>query len=365
MSDWRDDLRKCAKTAEGVRRQLPLSAAEVSEIAAVASVYKLQVPNHVFSLIDPTDPADPIRKQFIPSGLELKTSPAEYDDVTSESEISPVEGLVHRYPSKVLLLPTSMCGGHCRFCFRRKTKGYSERSLTWAQIKRALQYVRSHPRVNEIILTGGDPLVLDDERLEAILREIRSIPSVTTVRVHTRVQVTLPSRVTPQLARMLRQYGPVFAVMHFNHARELSAAARNAIEILVDSGIPCFSQTALLQGVNDTEESLRDLFRALVENRVKPYNLFHTDPLAGLGHFRVSLARGLEMMSNLYNKMSGLAYPLYVFNAPGGECGHVLLGPSWVRSLGPGEYILRTPDGGEVRYSEPAELVSQPVVRDR
>ncbi|MGB8549546.1 MAG: lysine-2,3-aminomutase-like protein [Xanthobacteraceae bacterium] len=320
-------------------------------LAAVAERYAVAITPAVAELIDTADPDDPIARQFIPDPAELMVRPEELADPIGDDVHSPVEGVVHRYPDRVLLKLVHVCPVYCRFCFRREMVGPRGRgTLSPRKLEAALDYIRAQDRIWEVILTGGDPLVLAARRVRAVMRQLAAIDHVKIIRVHTRVPVVAPALITPELARALRsQAQATYVVLHINHARELTQQARAACAQLVDAGIPLLSQTVLLKGVNDAPATLAELFRALVENRIKPYYLHHADLAPGTGHLRTTIADGQRLMRALRGTLSGLCQPTYVLDIPGGA-GKVPAGPTYLKPLDCGRYEVEDPSGGRRVY---------------
>jgi lysine 2,3-aminomutase len=311
-----------------------------AEIDAVAARYALALTADVAELIDPADPQDPIARQFVPDPAELDTRPQEMADPIGDDAHSPVEGIVHRYPDRVLLKPVHVCAVYCRFCFRREVVGQG-RALSPAQLDGALGYIRAHTEIWEVILTGGDPLVLAPRRLGGIVKALAAIAHVKVIRVHTRVPVVEPTRVTPALVRALKAPGKAtYVVLHANHARELTAKARAACGRFVDAGIPMLSQSVLLRGVNDDATVLGELMRALVECRVKPYYLHHGDLAPGTAHWRTGIDEGQALMRALRGRLSGLCQPTYVLDIPGGH-GKSPIGPNYLAEVGGSDRMPR------------------------
>ncbi len=303
-----------------------------SQIEEVAARYALALTADVAGLIDPADPQDPIARQFVPDPAELNARPEEMADPTGDDGHSPVEGIVHRYPDRVLLKPVHVCAVYCRFCFRREMVG-RRRALSPAQLDAALAYIRAHREIWEVILTGGDPLVLSPRRLAAIVEALAAIEHVKVIRVHTRVPVVEPARVTSALVRALAAPGKAtYVVLHANHARELTPKARAACARLVDAGIPMLSQSVLLRGVNDEAAVLGELMRALVECRIKPYYLHHGDLAPGTAHWRTGIDEGQALMRALRGRLSGLCQPAYVLDIPGGH-GKSPIGPNYLARI--------------------------------
>ncbi len=317
-----------------------LIAPEAREaLEAVAARYAVAVPPALAALIDRDDPNDPIARQFIPSVAELEQRPEEDADPIGDEAHSPVEGIVHRYPDRVLLKLTPVCAVYCRFCFRREMVGPGKPgALSPAAIARALDYIRERPDIWEVILTGGDPLVLSARRLRAVMKELSAIDHVRIVRIHTRLPVADPARITPELVRAMKVKGngenkAVYVAVHVNHPRELTAQARAALARMADAGLVLLGQSVLLKGVNDDAAVLADLMRALVECRVKPYYLHHGDLAPGTAHLRTGIAAGQALMRQLRGRLSGLCQPTYMLDIPGGH-GKSPLGPSYAERVG-------------------------------
>jgi lysine 2,3-aminomutase len=282
--------------------------------------YAVAVSPHLLSLMDPSDPNDPITRQFLPSLDELNTLPQELPDPIGDNAHSPVPGIVHRHPDRVLFKAVAACPVYCRFCFRREMIGPGQdNALSKDDFEAALAYVAAHPEICEVILTGGDPFILSPRRMAEITRRLAEIPHVKIIRWHTRVPVTDPARVTDDLVAALHAPGATsWVAVHANHAREFSGAAKAAIARLVEGGIPLVSQSVLLKGVNDDADTLAALMQAFVQNRIKPYYLHHPDLAPGTSHFRLGIAEGLALMEDLRARISGLAMPTYMLDIPGG-----------------------------------------------
>jgi lysine 2,3-aminomutase len=302
------------------------------------------------ALIDPADPADPIGAQFVPSDAELETAPEERPDPIGDERWSPVPGIVHRYPDRVLLKPLLLCPVYCRFCFRRETVGRKDAVLSRGALERAFGYIREQPRIWEVIVTGGDPFLLAPRRLAEIVRSLDAIPHVAVIRFHTRVPIVDPGRVGPALLAALAAEKALYVVLHANHPRELTEGARAAASRLVRAGIPLLSQTVLLRGVNDDTAVLAALFRGLVAMRVKPYYLHHTDLAPGTAHFRTGIAQGQRLVKALRGPISGLCQPTYVLDIPGGY-GKVPIAASAVsRAEEGGDWVVEDPAGKRHHY---------------
>ena len=330
-------------------------ASEAGELDRVAARYAVAITPALADLIDPADPADPIARQFVPSVAELDRRPEELTDPIGDDRHAPVPGIVHRYPDRVLLKPVHVCAVYCRFCFRRETVGPGKaEALSPAALDRALSYVAARPAVWEVILSGGDPLVLSPRRLGALMRRLGAIPHVKVVRIHTRLPVADPARITPALVTALRTDGAAtWLVLHANHPRELTETARAALARLADAGVPLLSQSVLLAGINDDPGTLEALMRGFVENRVKPYYLHHGDLAPGTSHLRTTIAAGQALARGLRGHVSGLCQPAYMLDIPGGH-GKAPIGPCNL-SEGPGGAVVEDWRGQSHAYpGEPA-----------
>ena len=324
----------------------------LAELEAVAHRYAIGVTPALAALVRPRDPADPIARQFVPDARELIRDPGERDDPIGDDAMSPVKGLVHRYPDRVLIKLAAVCAVYCRFCFRRERVGPGSGVLSASDFAAALDYVRSHTGVWEVILTGGDPLTLAPRRIAEATQALAEIPHVKTLRWHTRLPVAAPERVTKTVARALMAQGKTTAVaVHANHPRELTESARSACRRLAAHGAMLVSQSVLLKGVNDDAETLIALMRAFVEAGVKPYYLHHGDLAPGTAHWRVPIARGQELMRLLRGRLSGLATPTYMLDIPGGR-GKVPIGPQWIHTRDNGEHVVTDPQGIQHVYAD-------------
>ena len=324
------------------------------EIAAVAERFAVAITPEMAALIEPDDAADPIARQFVPSGAELAVAPEEREDPIGDRRLSPVKGIVHRYPDRVLLKPSHACPVYCRFCFRREQVGPGGDSLSAAELDAALDYIRARPEIWEVIVTGGDPFLLSPRRLGALTRALDAIPHVAVIRFHTRVPVVEPGRVNAALVRALAAEKAVYVAIHANHPRELAEGARAACRRLAGAGIPLLGQSVLLKGVNDDAATLTALFRGLVAMRVKPYYLHHPDLARGTAGFRPSLAQGHALMRALRGRVSGLCQPTYVLDLPGGA-GKVPVGPCYARPVDGEEWSVEDPSGARHPYPPRAD----------
>jgi lysine 2,3-aminomutase len=305
-------------------------AEQRAALEKVAAQYAVAITPAMAALIDRADPNDPIARQFVPDAAELTTKAEERADPIGDDAHSPVPGIVHRYPDRVLLKLTHICAVYCRFCFRREMVGPGTEPLTAKQLDAAINYIASRPDIWEVILTGGDPLVLSPRRIKNVMSRLAATDHVKVIRVHTRVPAAEPSRITSEMVRALKIKGKAtYVVLHANHARELTDAAREACARIIDAGIPMLSQSVLLTGVNDDPLSLGALLRTLVENRIKPYYLHHGDLAPGTSHLRTSIEHGQGLMRALRGRLSGLCQPEYVLDIPGGF-GKSPIGPNYL-----------------------------------
>ncbi|CAN7471952.1 lysine-2,3-aminomutase-like protein [Rhizobium rhizogenes] len=339
------------RTVDDLEQAGLIDSAEALSLEAVAERYALALTPTIARLIDKADPADPIARQFVPDMAELVVTPEERSDPIGDHAHSPVEGIVHRYPDRVLLKAVHVCPVYCRFCFRREMVGpQGLGTLDGAALDAAFAYIRDHKEIWEVILTGGDPLVLSPRRLEEILRQLADIEHVKIVRFHTRVPVVDPLKIDAALIAALKASGKtVYLALHANHPRELTAEARAACARLVDAGIVLVSQSVLLKGVNDDPDVLATLMKTFVETRIKPYYLHHPDLAPGTSHFRLTIAEGQAIVAALRGRISGLCQPTYILDIPGGH-GKADIGKSAVRDVGEGCYSISDYRGSEHIY---------------
>ncbi len=315
-------------------------------IAEVEARYAVLIPPALQALIRAPD--DPLGRQFVPDPAELETAPHERADPIGDNALSPVRGIVHRYPDRALLKPLLICPTYCRFCFRREHVGPGGGLLTDTELEAAYDWLRGHPAIGEVILTGGDPLMLSPRRLAAIVRALSAIPHVETIRIHSRVPIADPERLTPALAAALATERAMWLVVHANHAAEFTEAARAAIRRVQAQAVPVLGQSVLLRGVNDSEAALEDLFRAMLAARVKPYYLHQLDPAPGTARFHVPIEEGRRLLAGLRGRVTGLAWPTYVLDIPGGF-GKVPVGPDYLADAG----MVRDPAGNRRALAGP------------
>lgn len=353
FDDWRWQLQHAVTTSEELEHHLRLTESErAGARRAEAAGFPIAITPHYLSLIDREDPSCPIRRQVVPRWEESQQVAGDLRDPLGEEAHEVAPDLIQRYPDRALLLVSDRCSVYCRFCTRSRMVGSGGGARSLQRLQPALEYLRAHPEVVDVIVSGGDPLVMTTAKLTAMLAALREIPSVETIRLATRVPVTLPQRVTEELVQALRTFHPLWVMTHFNHPRELTTQSRAACRRLADAGFPVMNQCVLLAGVNDDAETLQQLFRGLVRERVRPYYLLQMDPVRGTGHLRTPLSVGREIMRTLQGRLSGIALPKFIVDTPGG-LGKVPAGPSFIVSSKPGVTRFRSPRGTEVDYLDP------------
>jgi len=331
-------LLKCGKLSEGT--------------VSAAARFPMAISPYYASLIQKADPSDPIFQMAVPVGEELIDPSFLMDDPLEEEHDMPVPGLVHRYPDRALLVATSTCAMYCRHCTRKRIAGQHEVTMPQKQLAHVVAYLRDHPEIHDVIISGGDPFTMTTPQLERFISAVRNVPSVDIIRIGTRTPVTLPMRINNELVNMLRKYQPIWVNTHFNHPNEITPEAIEACARLVDAGIPVGNQSVLLKGVNDDPVIMEDLCRKLVKMRVRPYYLFQCDLVRGVEHFRTPLSRGIQIMEYLRGRLSGLAIPTFVLDAPGGG-GKLPLLPTYIVSTSPTHTVLRNFEGMLISYPEP------------
>ena len=304
--------------------------------------------------MDPSDPRCPIRLRAVPSGKELQKKPEDILDPLHEDEDSPVRAITHRYPDRILFLITDQCGMYCRHCTRRRHAGETDKPMPMDVVDKGIEYVKKHPEVRDVLLSGGDPLTISNDRLEYILSNLYEIPHVEMVRIGSNVPVVLPQRVTPELIKILKKYQPMYINTHFNHPREITGEAKEACEKLADAGFVLGNQSVLLSGLNDSPIVMKKLVQDLLRIRVKPYYLYQCDLSEGLSHFRTSVGKGIEIIENLRGYTSGLAVPTFIIDGPGGG-GKIPIMPNYVVSRNDRRVVLRNYEGVLTTYTEPRD----------
>ena len=351
-ADWRWQMRHAVHDAKGLAQHIPLTDDERAGLDETSKLFRVGVSPYYLTLIDPAHPLCPVRMQSIPVRAEARVRQGELADPLGEDPVRPVEAIVHKYPDRVLFLATDTCSVYCRHCTRRRITKGGEAELTRSAHQQGLDYIRAHPEVRDVLISGGDPLLLSDERLEQLLTPLRAIPHVEMIRIGTRMPVTLPMRVTEALARLLRRYAPLFVITHFNHPKEITAEARRACALLVDHGVPVENQSVLMRRLNSEARIIKELNHACLRMRVRPYYLHQMDVAEGCEHLRTPIAAGLEILQQLRGWTSGLAVPHLAVDLPGGG-GKVTLQPEYVVERGVGETVFRNFKGERYSYPEP------------
>jgi len=341
-------------TSEQLAKILPLSGQEQGEIEKCLCRFRMAITPYYASLIHPDQPDDPIKKQAVPSIRELHVEPCDRLDPLCEDQYSPVNGLVHRYPDRVLFVLTHKCSMYCRHCTRRRMVGCEDFSLGTEDLERAFRYIENHTEVRDVLLSGGDPLVLSDDWLEKIIQRLRSIPHVEIIRIGTRTPVVLPMRITDHLLSMLKKYQPIWINTHFNHPDEITPDSARACSKIVNAGIPLGNQSVLLRGVNNDRDTLIRLFTELVQIRVRPYYLYQCDLSRGISHFRTPVSEGIELMKQIRGFISGFAVPEFVIDLPGGG-GKTPASLDYIVHMDEHGAILRNFEGKQYVYPNPTE----------
>jgi lysine 2,3-aminomutase len=351
-NDWGWQTRHRFRTLEQIERVLILSDDERDALQAGGMMLPVGITPYYMSLLDRLNPQQALRKTVIPTKSEFVRMPGEADDPLGEDAHSPVAGLVHRYPDRVLLLALDFCTTYCRYCTRSRVVGHGEIAPKKDRLEAIFEYLRGAKQVRDVLISGGDPLSLSEDRLDWILGNLRSIPHIEFVRIGTKMPAVLPQRITPQLCKVLKKYHPLWMSIHFLHPDECTVEAQRACERLADAGIPLGCQTVLLKGVNDDVAVMKDLVHRLLQMRVRPYYLYQCDPISGSSHFRTPVSKGLEIIEGLRGHTTGYAVPTYVIDAPGGG-GKIPLQPNSVIGREGDDLLLRNFEGGTFRYPDP------------
>ena len=353
-NDWKWQVKNRIETLEQLNKYISLTAEEQEGVRKSLETLRMAITPYYLSLIDPNDPNDPVRRQAIPTAAETHISPADLTDPLHEDEDSPVPGLTHRYPDRVLFLITDMCSMYCRHCTRRRFAGQNDCESPSERIQKCIDYIAKTPTVRDVLLSGGDALMVSDKMLESIIQRLRAIPHVEIIRLGSRTPVVCPQRITDDLVNMLKKYHPIWLNTHFNHPNEMTPEASEALAKLANAGIPLGNQSVLLRGVNDCVHVMKRLVHLLVKNRVRPYYIYQCDLSMGLEHFRTPVSKGIEIIENLRGHTSGYAVPTFVVDAPGGG-GKTPVMPNYVISQSPNKVILRNFEGVITTYTEPEE----------
>ena len=357
-NDWKWQVKNRIETLEDLKKYVTLTPEEEEGVKKTLQTLRMAITPYYISLIDPNNPDCPVRKQAVPTGKETYQSPADLLDPLHEDEDSPVPGLTHRYPDRVLLLITDMCSMYCRHCTRRRFAGQKDGESAIDRIDRAIEYIAKTPQVRDVLLSGGDSLCVSDERLEYIISKVRAIPHVEIIRLGSRTPVVCPQRITDDLVNMLKKYHPVWLNTHFNHPQEVTKEAAEACAKLANAGIPLGNQTVLLRGVNDCVNTMKKLMHELVKMRVRPYYIYQCDLSMGIEHFRTPVSKGIEIIEGLRGHTSGYAVPTFVVDAPGGG-GKTPVMPQYVISQAPGKVVLRNFEGVITTYTEPTDYKNE------
>lgn len=351
--DWTWQVSHRLTDLTALKQVINLTPAEEQGASECLSLLRMAITPYFATLLDPDDPNCPLRRQAVPTRAETIWAPEEMADPLREDDHSPAPGLIHRYPDRVLFLVTDRCAMYCRHCTRRRFAGSHDQARSRSEIDAALDYIQRTPVVRDVLISGGDPLLLADEQLDYILAKLQRIPHVEIIRIGTRCPVTLPQRITPELVSMLRQHHPLYVNLHFNHPAEITAQAAAACARLADAGIPLGNQTVLLRGINDCPVLMKRLMHQLLRIRVRPYYIYQCDLAQGISHFRTPVATGIEIMEALRGHTSGLAVPAFVIDAPGGG-GKIPLAPQYLLSQSSQRLVLRNFEGVISTYTEAA-----------
>ena len=352
-NDWRWQLSHRLNTVEEFEKIFKLTTSE-KEALQSDHLFRVDITPYYASLINPDDPDDPIRRQVVPTAAEIVPFTGMMEDSLAEDMHSPVPGLVHRYPDRVLMLVTTQCASYCRYCTRGRIVGDPSATFSREEFEQQIAYLKATPQVRDVLLSGGDPLVLAPKLLEELLTRLREIPHIEIIRIGSRVPVFMPMRVTDELVEMLRQFHPLWMNIHVNHPNEISAELADACDRLNDAGIPLGNQSVLLRGINDCVNIQRKLVQSLVRIRVRPYYLYQCDLVEGAGHFRTPVAKGIEIIEGLRGHTSGFAVPTFVVDAPGGG-GKIPVMPNYMISASDHKVVLRNYEGFITTYEEPVE----------
>lgn len=354
--DWKWQIAHRITSLEELKKVIDLTPEEEEGVVNCLKSLRMAITPYYATLIDPINIDCPVRKQAVPTSAELHHGLFDMDDPLNEDKDSPVPGLTHRYPDRVLFLVTDQCSMYCRHCTRRRIAGVNDHARSREELDRSIEYIRGNPHIRDVVLSGGDSFLLSDEMIEYVLKALRSIQHVEIIRFGTRTPVVLPQRITPQLVEILKKYHPIYVNVHFNHPKEITPEATAACARLADAGIPLGNQSVLLRGVNDCPETLKKLMQQLLKIRVRPYYLYQCDMSQGIEHFRTSISAGIQAIEYLRGHTSGLAVPTFVVDAPGGG-GKIPVMPQYLISQGPGRAIFRNYEGVLTTYTEPKHVV--------
>ncbi len=357
-NDWKWQVKNRIETLDDLKKYIQLTPEEENGVRESLKTLRMAITPYYLSLIDPNNPHDPIRKQSIPTINELHVSPSDLQDPLHEDSDSPVPGLTHRYPDRVLFLITDMCAMYCRHCTRRRFAGQKDAASPTERIEKAIEYIERTPQVRDVLLSGGDALLMSDDRIEYILKRLRTIPHVEIIRFGTRTPVVMPQRITDEFCEMVKKYHPIWLNTHFNHPNEITPESAAACAKLANAGVPLGNQSVLLRGVNDCTNVMKKLVHELVKIRVRPYYIYVCDQSMGIGHFRTPVSKGIEIIESLRGHTSGYAVPTFVVDAPGGG-GKIPVMPTYMVSQSPNRVVVRNYEGVLSTYTEPEDYVAE------
>jgi lysine 2,3-aminomutase len=357
-NDWKWQVKHRITSVAQLEQYFPLDADEKDIIASVLGQFRMAITPYYLTLINPDNKHDPIRLQAVPAVDELVIGLHDLDDPLHEDGDMVAPGLTHRYPDRVLFLITDMCSMYCRHCTRRRFAGQKDTGSSMDNVEKALEYIRNHPEINDVLLSGGDALLVSDKKLEYIIAELRNIEHVGVIRIGSRTPVVMPQRITKELVDMLAKYHPIWVNTHYNHSKELTPDAKKALDLMANAGIPLGNQSVLLKGVNDCVNIMKKLVKRLIQLRVRPYYIYQCDLSKGIAHFRTPVSKGIEIIEGLRGHISGIAVPTFVVDAPGGG-GKIPVMPNYVISQAPGKTILRNYEGMITTYYGPNNYTNQ------
>lgn len=353
-NDWKWQVKNRIETLEDLKKYIQLTPEEENGVRESLKTLRMSITPYYLSLINLNDPHDPIRKQSIPTINELHVSPSDLQDPLHEDSDSPVPGLTHRYPDRVLFLITDMCAMYCRHCTRRRFAGQKDAGAPTDRIDKCIDYIARTPEIRDVLLSGGDALLMSDDRIEYILKRLRQIPHVEIIRFGSRTPVVMPQRITDEFCEMIKKYHPIWLNTHFNHPNEITPESTAACAKLANAGVPLGNQTVLLRGINDCTHVMKKLVHELVKIRVRPYYIYVCDQSMGIGHFRTPVSKGIEIIENLRGHTSGYAVPTFVVDAPGGG-GKIPVMPNYLVSQAPNRVVVRNYEGVLSTYTEPED----------
>lgn len=354
---WQWQVRNRIQTVDQLKQVVNLTPEEEEGVHECLSVLRMAISPYFAALMDPDDPNCPIRKQAVPTKHELEFKDSDMEDPLFEDIDSPTPGLTHRYPDRVLFLITDMCGNYCRHCTRRRYAGHTDKHRAMSEIDAGIEYIKDHEEIRDVLLSGGDALMVSDDFLEGVIKKLKAIEHVEIVRIGSRAPCTLPQRITPELCEMLAKYHPIWLNTHFNHPKEITPESKKAVEMLVNHGIPVGNQTVLLKGINDCPTIMKKLVHELVKIRCRPYYYYQCDISKGLEHFRTAVEKGIEIQESLRGHTSGFCVPTFIVDAPGGG-GKIPVAPTYLISMSDKKVVLRNYEGGTFTYPQPKDRVS-------